>query len=170
MDAGTAANAAIPAVVISSASGPWRAWMVTRVLAGVLGSIRGAWRALRNAVLSWIAEQRRTIESTGIKFAIVCSLAMFAGCAAYHFGTLGMVGSDVFFHYAMLLALLYCSLAYQFNRFGAARRREEFQTVPAAEIPWRDGAVAPSVTILIPSYREERRVLIGTVLSAALAE
>lgn len=170
MDAGTAVDAAVPAAVIAKASRPWRAWMLTRFVAWVLGRIRGAWRALRHAVLSWIAEQRRVFESTSIKLAIVCSLAVFAGCAVYHFGTLGMVGSDVFFHYAMLLALLYCSLAYQFNRFGAARRREELHTIPATEVPWRDGPVAPSVTILIPSYREERRVLIGTVLSAALAE
>lgn len=95
---------------------------------------------------------------------------MFAGFAAFHFGTLGMTGSDITFYYAMLLALLYCSLAYQFNRFGASRRREELHSLPASDIPWRAQADAPSVSILIPTYREERRVLIGTILSAALAE
>ena len=127
-------------------------------------------RAVRQAVASWVAEQRRTIGSTGIKLAIASSVAMFAGFAAYHFGTLGMTGSDIVFYYAMLLALLYCSLAYQFNRFGASRRREEISSLPDADVPSRAKADAPSVSILIPTYREERRVLIGTVLSAALAE
>ncbi|WP_170314655.1 glycosyltransferase family 2 protein [Aquibium carbonis] len=119
---------------------------------------------------SWVAEQRRTIGSTGIKVAIASSIAMFAGFAAFHFGTLGMTGSDIVFYYAMLSALLYCSLAYQLNRFGASRRREELAGLLDVDVPWREPANAPSVSILIPTYREERRVLIGTIVSAALAE
>ncbi len=147
------------------------------LVAGVVGRVSAVRRAIRRAVDSifaairaWFAEQRRTIGSNGIKLAIASSVAMFAGFAAYHFGTLGMLGSDIVFYYAMLVALLYCSLAYQFNRFGASRRREEQHSVAAAEVPWRAAEDAPSVSILIPTYREERRVLIGTVLSAALAE
>jgi len=166
MDSEPAADAAGVVSVRPSAPLPaWKAW--PRRMAG---RVKAWWMAVRRAAAAWIAEQRRTFESTSIKFSIVLSLAVFAGCAAYHFGTLGMVGPDVFFHYAMLLALLYCSLAYQFNRFGAARRREALHAVQPAEIAWREPASAPSVTILIPSYREERRVLIGTVLSAAIAE
>ena len=147
------------------------------LIADAAERVRAVRRAIRRAVDSflaairaWFAEQRRTIGSTGVKLAIASSVAMFAGFAAYHFGTLGMLGSDIVFYYAMLVALLYCSLAYQFNRFGASRRREEQHSVAAAEIPWRAAEEAPSVTILVPTYREERRVLIGTVLSAALAE
>ncbi|WP_187967970.1 glycosyltransferase family 2 protein [Aquibium microcysteis] len=166
MDSEPAANAAgVVSVGRSSVLPLWKAWPRRAVAA-----VRSAWRAVHRAVAAWIAEQRRTFESTSIKFSIVLSLAVFVGCAAYHFGTLGMVGADVFLHYAMLLALLYCSLAYQFNRFGAARRREDLQAVQPAQITWREPSTAPSVTILVPSYREERRVLIGTVLSAAIAE
>lgn len=160
-----ASSAGIVSSMPSAALPAWRLWPRR-----VVGRVKATWLAIRRAVAAWFAEQRRTFESKSIKFSIVLSLAVFAGCAAYHFGTLGMLGPDVFFHYAMLLALLYCSLAYQFNRFGAARRREERQDVQPAQITWLEPRVAPSVTILIPSYREERRVLIGTVLSAAIAE
>jgi cellulose synthase (UDP-forming) len=166
MDAGTTAQATAPVSNGTETLGAGRIKWLSRIL----GRLRAAWLALRDAVASWIAEQRRTIGSTGIKLAIASSIAMFAGFAAYHFGTLRMTGSDIIFYYAMLVMLLYCSLAYQFNRFGASRRREELQHLSAAEIPWRAEAEAPSVSILIPTYREERRVLIATVLSAALAE
>ncbi|MBU2532136.1 MAG: glycosyltransferase family 2 protein [Alphaproteobacteria bacterium] len=149
---------------------PLETGAATTVAAPVFGRLRALWRGLRAGVGMWVAEQRRTIGSTGIKLAIACSVAMFFGFAAYHFGTLGMTGSDIVFYYAMLVALLYCSLAYQFNRFGASRRREELRGLHDAEVAWRTAADAPSVTILVPTYREERRVLIATVLSAALAE
>ena len=165
-DAGAAAVAAAPASGPLETADPARVPLISRIAA----RMTAVGRAVRQAVASWVAEQRRTIGSTGIKLAIASSVAMFAGFAAYHFGTLGMTGSDIVFYYAMLLALLYCSLAYQFNRFGASRRREEISSLPDADVPSRAKADAPSVSILIPTYREERRVLIGTVLSAALAE
>ncbi len=166
MEAGTVADATTPAAGRSpTLDAAWRRWP-----SRLLGRLRAAWRALRDAVASWIAEQRRTVGSTGIKLAIASTIALFSGFAAYHFGTLRMTGSDIVFYYAMLVMLLYCSLAYQFNRFGASRRREELGDLSATEVPWRAEADAPSVSILIPTYREERRVLIATVLSAALAE
>lgn len=187
----TAATAAVPvfipakvsdseeALAPGSAPGIKKApvGVIARGISRAASRLRAAGRSLRHAadlgvasLKAWIAERRRTIGSTGIKLAIASSIAMFAGFAVYHFGTLGMFGSDIVFYYAMLVALLYCSLAYQFNRFGATRRREELHDRAAAELPWRTEADAPSVSILIPTYREERRVLIGTVLSAALAE
>ena len=66
MDAGTATGVAVPA--------PDRIRIADRA--------KAAWRAFRQAVGSWVAEQRRTIGSTGIKLAIASSVAMFAGFAA----------------------------------------------------------------------------------------
>ncbi|MGV3652420.1 MAG: glycosyltransferase family 2 protein, partial [Devosia sp.] len=66
----------------------------------------------------------------------------------------------------LFCGLYYCCLAYLINRYGAARREALAVAAPPAAMPPEDG---PSVTILIPSYREERRVLLATVLSAALA-
>jgi cellulose synthase (UDP-forming) len=60
-------------------------------------------------------------------------------------------------------ALFYCCIAYQLNRLGAARREGQGGPEPIAP---EDG---PRVAVLIPSFREERRVLLATVLSAALA-
>ncbi|MBZ4691090.1 MAG: hypothetical protein JG765_2341 [Cereibacter sp.] len=68
----------------------------------------------------------------------------------------------------MIGGLFYCALAYQVIRLGAAVRRAR---PAAAAMPPEAlmGDTAPSVTVLIPSYQESRRVLIETVLSAALA-
>jgi cellulose synthase/poly-beta-1,6-N-acetylglucosamine synthase-like glycosyltransferase len=64
--------------------------------------------------------------------------------------------------------LFFCAFAYQVNRFGTSVRR--LMRSPRGEQPARLlGAEAPSVTVLVPTYREERRVLQMTVLSAALA-
>lgn len=68
----------------------------------------------------------------------------------------------------MIGGLFYCALAYQVIRLGAAvrRARPATATIPPEALM---GQTAPSVTVLIPSYQESRRVLIETVLSAALA-
>lgn len=67
-------------------------------------------------------------------------------------------------YFALFCGLYYCCLAYLINRYGAARR--EMLAGPGPAMAPEDG---PPVTVLIPSYREERRVLVATVLSAALA-
>lgn len=68
-------------------------------------------------------------------------------------------------------ALFYCALAYQLNRFGAALRRPGGAAPGERSAPPESllSADMPSVTVLIPSYKEERRVLRMTLLSAALA-
>lgn len=66
------------------------------------------------------------------------------------------------------LGLFYCAIAYELNRFGAARRRPHGRTPPSDEATLVRADV-PAVTVLIPSYKEEQRVLRMTILSAALA-
>lgn len=71
-------------------------------------------------------------------------------------------------YYVFFLCLFFCALAYQVNRFGASIRR--LLPPPRSSRSGRLlGADAPGVTVLVPTYREERRVLQMTVLSAALA-
>jgi cellulose synthase (UDP-forming) len=73
-------------------------------------------------------------------------------------------------YFALFILLFYCAIVYQVNRLGAAIRRprdlpgQQQQIAPAFL-----AGDAPSVTILIPSYREEQRVLRMTLLSAVLA-
>ncbi|SFZ86705.1 Glycosyl transferase family group 2 [Devosia enhydra] len=66
----------------------------------------------------------------------------------------------------LFCGLYYCCLAYLINRYGAAKREVLAAAAPSSAMPPEDG---PSVTVLVPSFREERRVLLATVLSAALA-
>lgn len=68
----------------------------------------------------------------------------------------------------MIGGLFYCALAYQVIRLGAALR-EAAKVVPKRPDPRLMTEAAPSVTVLIPSYQESRRVIIETALSAALA-
>src|SRR5262245_52395233 len=77
-----------------------------------------------------------------------------------------MTTRAVFF--CFFVCLFYCAFAYQANRLGAALRR----LLPVRRHDrsnWLLSPDAPSVSILVPTYREERRVLQMTVLSAALA-
>lgn len=68
---------------------------------------------------------------------------------------------------ATSIGLFYCAIAYQLNRFGAALRRPGAEASTDLETRLLS-ADMPAVTVLIPSFKEERRVLRMTILSAAL--
>lgn len=102
--------------------------------------------------------------------ALVTTVIMIAGFVYYDFFVRRMSGFNVYAYYGLILSLSYCSFSYQLNRFGAARRKIAEENAAAADTDYLFNADAPSVTILVPTYREERRVVIETILSAALAE
>lgn len=102
--------------------------------------------------------------------ALIATAAMIAGFVYYDFFVRRMSGFNVYAYYGLLLSLSYCSFSYQLNRFGAARRKIADENAGSADTSYLFQDDAPSVTILVPTYREERRVLIETILSAALAE
>jgi cellulose synthase/poly-beta-1,6-N-acetylglucosamine synthase-like glycosyltransferase len=66
--------------------------------------------------------------------------------------------------------LLYGNLVYQVSRFGALRRQQAHQPVARDELEQLYARNAPSLTVLVPSYREEPHILKQTILSAALLE
>ena len=68
-----------------------------------------------------------------------------------------------------MAGLWFCTLCYLVNRFGAALRAPVAKGDLNNADPVRLGQPAPHVTVLIPSYSEEPRVIRMTVLSAALA-
>ena len=71
---------------------------------------------------------------------------------------------------AMITLLEASSLAYLVSRLGHIYRAREHRRVPRANLDayfWRR---RPSLTMIIPSYREETRVIRNTLLSAALQE
>jgi cellulose synthase (UDP-forming) len=74
------------------------------------------------------------------------------------------------FYLGLLLALFYCCVSYQINRFGASIRGTRQAPFDETAMMHLFDEAAPKVTVLVPSYREERRVIIMTMLSAALAQ
>lgn len=68
-----------------------------------------------------------------------------------------------------MAGLWFCSICYLINRFGASRRTPIAQIDLIAARPDLTATTAPHITVLIPSYCEEPRVIRMTVLSAALA-
>jgi cellulose synthase (UDP-forming) len=73
--------------------------------------------------------------------------------------------------FVVTVLLLVCgNLVYQFARLGYLRRRQAHQATPRDVLESIYDGSAPKLSILIPSYKEETRVLLQTLLSAALME
>src|SRR5207244_1604163 len=69
---------------------------------------------------------------------------------------------------AVVLFLIYGSLVYQFSRKGYFSRLRRHRPARLTEIWERLESDTPPVTILVPSYKEEARVVRAALLSAAL--
>jgi cellulose synthase (UDP-forming) len=71
----------------------------------------------------------------------------------------------------MISSLVYGSLVYQFARIGYFRRVQQHLPESEAELNmFRSRFTLPSLTVLVPSYKEERGVVLKTLLSAALLD
>jgi cellulose synthase (UDP-forming) len=66
--------------------------------------------------------------------------------------------------------LIYGSLVYQASRLGALKRKGMHRRLPQSELEQIYRQRAASLTILIPSYKEEPHILRQTLMSAALVE
>jgi cellulose synthase/poly-beta-1,6-N-acetylglucosamine synthase-like glycosyltransferase len=72
---------------------------------------------------------------------------------------------------ALVAVLLYGNLIYQATRLGYLRRRRLHRPARREELERvYENACAPPLTILVPSYREETRIVRQTLLSAALQD
>jgi cellulose synthase (UDP-forming) len=71
---------------------------------------------------------------------------------------------------AAVLFLIYGNLLYQLCRLGYFRRRQNHKRVPQETFEQMYEGKAPSLAILIPTYKEEPSVIWQTMLSAALME
>jgi cellulose synthase/poly-beta-1,6-N-acetylglucosamine synthase-like glycosyltransferase len=60
------------------------------------------------------------------------------------------------------------SVMYHLSRWGYVRRRARFQQVPAADLQALAVGDVPRLTVLVPSYNEEEKVMWQTLVSAAL--
>ena len=71
---------------------------------------------------------------------------------------------------ALVLFLVYGGLVYQLARLSHLKRLAAHRPVPKAQLETIYDKPAPSLTFLIPSYKEERSVVFMTIMSAALQE
>ena len=73
--------------------------------------------------------------------------------------------------YLVIMSLLACSaLAYLTTRLGYYSRTRSHRRTSRAELSQPFERSAPSLTVLVPSYQEDERVIRMTLLSAALQE
>lgn len=70
----------------------------------------------------------------------------------------------------LMTALIFSSVMYLVARQGALYRSRQHVRAPRAEIDAMLSTNRPSLTVLVPSYREEPSVVRATLLSAALQE
>lgn len=71
---------------------------------------------------------------------------------------------------AMVTLLIFASVAYLTSRLGYLYRARQHRRVPRAVIDEFFGTRQPTLTAIVPSYREETRVIRSTLLSVALQE
>ena len=79
-------------------------------------------------------------------------------------------GTEAVVYVGLMTLLTGSALAYLTARLGFFYRAREHWRVPRAELERALAANAPSLTVLVPSYQEEERVIRMTLLSAALQE
>ena len=70
----------------------------------------------------------------------------------------------------IIQGLIYCNFVYQLTRIGYLRRRLAHKPATAEEREALYNDEAPTLTILVPSYREELSVVRRTLISAALQD
>jgi cellulose synthase (UDP-forming) len=80
----------------------------------------------------------------------------------------GALGQILFM--LIVALLIWGSLVYQLTRLAYFRRRLDHRLAPARVLEEFSGGAAPSLTVLVPSYKEQPQVVRRTLLSAALQD
>ncbi|MEM1331903.1 MAG: glycosyltransferase family 2 protein, partial [Actinomycetota bacterium] len=118
--------------------------------------------------------RRRTVSAA--RFAVFFTVASWAVFVVDQVRRLVARGIDVssvaeaVFFLVLISSLTAASLAYLVARLGHLYRARDHQRVPRAIIDDHFDAGAPTLTVLVPSFREEGRVIRQTLLRAALQE
>jgi cellulose synthase/poly-beta-1,6-N-acetylglucosamine synthase-like glycosyltransferase len=128
----------------------------------------GDWSIFVPKIGALLLALRRGAGPAGVVLIGLCSVAAAAAAGVHIFTAAHVPPSSKAVYVFFFSCLFFCALAYQVNRVGTSVRRR--LSAPRSErSAGLLGPDAPPVTILVPTYREERRVLQMTVLSAALA-
>jgi cellulose synthase/poly-beta-1,6-N-acetylglucosamine synthase-like glycosyltransferase/EAL domain-containing protein (putative c-di-GMP-specific phosphodiesterase class I) len=134
----------------------------------------------RSTRLSTVGRAAHVAESRILtaRLAIMTTIAGWVGYLVYWFYSQFLkqgayttqAKAEAITYLAMITLLEASSLAYLVSRLGHIYRAREHRRVPRANLDaffWRR---RPNLTMIIPSYREETRVIRNTLLSAALQE
>jgi cellulose synthase/poly-beta-1,6-N-acetylglucosamine synthase-like glycosyltransferase len=81
-----------------------------------------------------------------------------------------LAGAQAFLYLALVSVLVYGSLVYLFARWGYLKRLAGHRAASDVELAAFRLQAVPSVTILVPSYKEDAGVVRKTLLSAALQD
>ncbi len=77
---------------------------------------------------------------------------------------------EEFLFLAIVIFFVYGNLVYQFTRVGYLKRLSAHQPASLEDLESIYDKSAPALTILVPSYKEDERIIKETLLSAALQE
>jgi cellulose synthase (UDP-forming) len=111
-------------------------------------------------------------------FGIAITLVAWAGVALHDARVFtvaarehdGLAAAQAFLYLTLVSVLVYGSLIYLFARWGYLKRVGEYRAATDAELTAFRSQAVPSVTILVPSYKEDAGVVRKTLLSAALQD
>jgi len=144
---------------------------------GTIADGRGRENLTRSKDVYWNGRARfgREIALTRIGIAVTSIATLLAVAEVFWLfrdgwiqGNVVQVSEQIAF-VCILLGLVYGNLDYQISRVAYFRRlRAQKALPPAPEIDAMTNETAPSLTVLIPSYCEEARVIVQTILSGAL--
>jgi cellulose synthase/poly-beta-1,6-N-acetylglucosamine synthase-like glycosyltransferase len=119
---------------------------------------------------------RRELHVANVSIAVTITLfaALFQFLASHIYSAatahnFKLLAEDAVFTSAMLF-MAYGNLLYQFCLIGFYKRKLTHKAESMDELMKLYDAKAPSLSILVPSYKEERCVIWQTLVSAALAE
>lgn len=106
----------------------------------------------------------RDVRFVGAMLAI--SVSLFGVFIWTSLSSFLVAGPQILPYVLLIAGLFYCAVSHQVFRYGASRRQiAAADAAPSCALLRAD---APSVTVLIPSYKEDRRVILATTLSTAL--
>lgn len=122
------------------------------------------WRPGKEVALTWI----------GIAFTLAACAAvvweqgpiLLEQIAHRHWGE--VAGHGVFL--TIIVFLIYGSVVYQATRLGYIKRRAQHRPAPRVALDTLFDEQRKPLTVLVPSYKEDRRVIFQTLMSAALQE
>lgn len=121
-----------------------------------------------------VSERRITVARAAIVITITAWLAYVIVTVIEQFvegkASTARLGIEAIVYLLLMTALTASAIAYLITRIGFFYRSRSHHRTPRAALDEFLDGVVPTVTVLVPSYKEDERVIRTTLLSAALQE